>query len=75
MPTPPVMKSLKSKITKVIKGSNGFPNYTRREYLDSVRFLLNDELFKDEVDFIQRHKINLDKWIMEITAEFTKVLF
>ena len=75
MPTPPAVKTIKSKIEKVIKGSNGFPRYTRREYLDSVRLLLNKELSDDEVDFIQIHKINLDKWIMEITTEITKDLF
>ncbi|MEK6775158.1 MAG: hypothetical protein AABY64_14550 [Bdellovibrionota bacterium] len=69
------MKSIRSKITKVIKKSNGFPNYTRREYLDSVRLLLDEEFSKNELDFIQGHKINLDKWIMEITSEFTKDLF
>jgi hypothetical protein len=69
------MKSIKSKIKKVINGSNGFPNYTRREYLDSVRLLLNEEFSNDERVFIRRQKINLDEWIMEITTEITKNLF
>lgn len=69
------MKSIKSKIAVSIKKSNGFLNFTRREYLDSVRLLLNDELSDDELDFIQDHKIVLDQWIMEITKEITKDQF
>lgn len=69
------MKSIKNKIKKVIKESNGFPNYTRREYLDSVRLLLKEEFSNDELKFIQSQKVNLDKWIMEITTEVTEDYF
>jgi hypothetical protein len=69
------MKSIKSKIAEAIKKSNGFPNFTRHEYLVSVRLLLNDELSEDELDFIQDYKIDLDKWIMEITKEITEDQF
>lgn len=69
------MKSIKNKITDVIRKSNGFPNYTRHEYLEAIRLVLNSEFTKEEITFIQSRKINLDNWIMAITKEITVDLF
>ena len=69
------MKTIKSKIKKVIQGSNGYPNYTRREYLKAIRLVLNEKLSKEELDYIESIKIYLDQWIMEITEEVTNNFF
>lgn len=69
------MKTIKNKIRNVIKESNGYPNYSQREYLDAIRFALNQELSVKEFQYIESKNINLDKWIMEITAEITEGLF
>ena len=69
------MRTIKSKIKKVIQGSNGYPNYTRREYLKAIRLVLNEKLSKEELDYIESIKIYLDQWIMEITEEVTNNFF
>lgn len=37
------MKSIKSKIKKVIQKSNGYPDFTRNEYLEHIRLHLNNQ--------------------------------
>jgi predicted house-cleaning noncanonical NTP pyrophosphatase (MazG superfamily) len=69
------MKTIKNKIKVVVQWSNGFPTYTQREYLDSIRLLLNEKLSNDELHYIQDKKINLDAWIMEVTKDLTEDLF
>lgn len=69
------MKTIKNKIKNVIEESNGFPNYTQREYLDSIRLLLKEELSNKELEYIKFKNIDLDKWIMEITEDVTGDLF
>ena len=73
MPLP--MKAIKNKIKTVIKRSNGFPNFTRAEYLESVRSNLERVLSPKDKKFIASHRINLDPLIMEITAEITEDIF
>lgn len=58
----------------MIQRSNGCPNYTRREYLDAIRLILNEELSNKELEYIELKAINLDQWIMEITEDLTSNL-
>lgn len=69
------MKAIKNKIKKVIRESNGFPNYTKQEYIEAIRHMLNEEFSNEELAFIEHKKIDLDKWIMAITKEITEDLF
>lgn len=69
------MKTTKNKIRRVIQGSNGYPNYTPREYLDTIRLVLKEELSNKELEYIKAKNINLDQLIMEITEEVTSDLF
>jgi len=69
------MKAIKNKIVKVIRESNGFPNYTIQEYTRAIRHILNEELSNDELEFIERKNIDIDKWIVAITKEITEDLF
>jgi len=71
----PSMITIKSKIREVIQRSNGFPNYTEREYLDVIRLVLNEILSNEELAYIRENKINLDQWVMDITRDLTKDLF
>ena len=68
-------EKIKSKIRKVIQGTNGFPNHSKREYLNSIRLLLHEEFSNEEVLFIKTQKISLNKLIMEVTKEATEDLF
>jgi hypothetical protein len=69
------MKTIRNKIKDVIQRSDGFPGYNDIEYVDAVRLLLNEELSNDELDFIESKKVDLNKWITDITKELTKDLF
>lgn len=69
------MKTIKNKIKSVIQGSNGYPNYTQREYLDAIRLILNEEFSNKELEYIESKNIDLDQWIMEVTEEVTSDLF
>lgn len=69
------MKTIKNKIKSVIQESNGYPNYTQREYLDAIRLILNEEFSSKELEYIKSKDIDLDQWIMEITEEVTSGLF
>lgn len=69
------MKTIKSKIRQFIRESNGYPNYTQREYLDAIRLSLNEEFSNKELEYIESKNIDLDQWIMEITEEVTSDLF
>ncbi len=65
------MKTIKNKIQKIIKESNGFPHYTQDEYIEAIRLLLNKELIYKEIHFIQSQNVNLNKLIMKISDEIT----
>ena len=69
------MKSIKSKIEKAVYKSNGYPNLLRREYLAAIRLSIYDKLSNKEIDYIRENRVNLNKWIMEITKEVTEALF
>lgn len=71
----PTMKMIKRKIIMVIQSTNGLPNYTQREYLKFIRTYLLDSLSENEVEMLRNNKINLDKWVLEITQEITEDLF
>jgi hypothetical protein len=71
----PTMKMIKHKIIAVIQNTDGLPNYTQREYLKFIRSYLLDGLSENEMTMLRKNKINLDKWILEITHEITEDLF
>lgn len=75
MPTLSPMKTIKSKIKKIIQESNGYPNYSQRVYIDTIRLILNEEITKKELKYIHSKNINLDLWIMDLTEEVTRDLF
>ena len=68
-------QQMKNKIVKVIKSTNGLPNFTQREYLEYIRTLLLEQFSDNEIAMIRNKKIDLDKWILEITQEITEDFF
>jgi len=69
------MNNIKNKIKKVIRESNGFPNHTTEEYINTIHHLLSEEFSNDYLELIKCKKIDLDKWIMAITKEITEDMF
>lgn len=68
-------QQVKNKIEKIIKSTNGLPNFTQREYLRYIRIFLLDQFSDNEMEMIRSKKIDLDEWVMEITREITEDLF
>jgi hypothetical protein len=71
----PQMKTIKYKIGQIVKSTNGFPNFTLCEYLDAIRDLMDRRLSAEELQLIKKHKMNVDKLIIEVTKEVTEGLF
>lgn len=69
------MKALRSEIKEVIMESGGYPNYSRREYLDAIGHTLLNRLSDKQVEYTRRKNIDLDALIMEITAKLTSDIF
>ena len=69
------MKAIKSEIKKVILESGGYPNFTKREYLDAIRLTLFDRLSDKQIEYIHFKDIDVDGLIMKLTSELTKETF
>lgn len=69
------MKAIKSEIKKAVLESGGYPNFTKREYLDAIRLTIFDRLSDRQIEYIHREDIDVDALIMKITADFTKDTF
>lgn len=75
LPTYHQMTKTKHKIKKVIRSTNGLPNFTQKEYLKYIRAYLSDQLSHNEIEMIRREGIDLNCWILEITREITSEIY
>lgn len=69
------MEAIKTKLVKIIVLSDGYPHYSRSEYIKAIKGLLFMELTSQEVEYIKDKRINLNKWIIDVTAELTSDKF
>lgn len=69
------MDEIKSEIKKAILESGGYPNFTKREYLDAIRLAAFNRLSSKQIDYARDKNVDFDALIMKITADVTKNLF
>jgi hypothetical protein len=69
------MKTLRSEIKKAVLESGGYPNFTKREYLDAIRLIIFNRLTDQQIEYIRREDIDVDALIMKVTADLTKNIF
>lgn len=69
------MKAIRSEIKKVILESGGYPNFTKREYLDAIRLAAFSRLSSKQIEYARDKNVDFDALIIEITADVTRDMF